>query len=300
MRVRPATEARIAALAARQRGVVSHEQLLALGMSRSAISRWLKQGRLHALHRGVYLLGHPVPPPLALEQAALLACEDGSVLSHRTAAVLWGFLPAAGGTVHVTTRRHRGRPPSVTVHTTVRLERRDTTRRYGLAITTPARTLLDLAERPNELERALEQAFADTRVTERGLRDVIERHPGRRGARTLTALCDYRGDTGFTRSKAEDAMRHLIRRACLPQPRTNARLHGYEVDFYWPGHRLVVEVDSWKHHSDRRAFERDRRKHADLQAKGCDVMPVTWRQLTQEPEATIARIAAALALASAP
>jgi very-short-patch-repair endonuclease len=286
------------ALAARQKGTVARRQLLALGISSSAIDYWLKTGRLHRLRWGVYLVGHPVPPPLAVEQGALLACGDGSVLSHYTAACLSGFLPDYDGPIHVTTRRHGGRPPGITVHTTVRLERRDTTRRCDLPITTPARTLLDVAERPDHLERAVEQAFALKRVSERQLRDVIARHPGRCGAKTLVALLDYRGDAGFTRSKAEEILRRLIRIARLPQPAVNAKLHGYEVDFFWRGERLIVEVDSWKHHSDRRSFENDRAKRADLQARGYTVLPITARQLADEPEATIARIAAALALAS--
>jgi very-short-patch-repair endonuclease len=299
VQVKPALAAAIASLAARQHGVVSHEQLLAIGMSRSAISRWLQQGWFHAIHRGVYLFGNPIPPPLALERGALLACRDDAVLSHRTATVQWGFLERDDGPIHVTTRRHRGRPRGIQVHTTTRLERRDTTYRHNLAITTPARTLLDLAEDPRELERAVEQAFALKRVTERQLRDVIRRHPGRRGAKTLTALLDYRGDTGFTRSTAEDILRALARKARLPQPLTNQKLHGHEVDFYWRDLRLVVEVDSWQHHADRHAFERDRAKRADLQARGYTVLPITARQLKHEPEATIARIAAAIALASA-
>ena len=299
MQVEPALEQRIARLAARQHGVVSHEQLLALGLSRSAISRWLGQGRLHRIYRGVYLVGHPVRPSLAIEHGALLACGDDSVLSHHTAGRIDGFLPDYAGPVHVTTRRHRGRPRGITVHTTTRLDSRDTKFRDNLRITTPARTLLDIAERPGDLERALEQAFAAKRVTERQLRDVIRRHPGRRGAKHLAALLDYRADAGFTRSTAEDILRRLLKSAHLPQPAVNARIHGYEVDFHWPRHRLIVEVDSWLHHSGRLSFERDRAKRADLQAKGQTVLPITARQLKHEPEATLARIAAALALASA-
>jgi very-short-patch-repair endonuclease len=294
-----ALAAAVARLAGRQHGTVARWQLIALGMTDSDIARWVKQGRLHRLLWGVYLVGHSVPPPLAMEQAALLACHNEAILTHRTGCVLWGFLAADDGPVHVTTRRHRGRPKGVVVHTTTRLERRDTTRRFDLPITTPARTLLDLAETAAELERAVEQAFALKRVTERQLRDVIRRYPGRRGAKVLAALLDYRGDTGFTRSAAEDILRRLLKAAHLPQPAVNARLHGYEVDFYWPEHKLIVEVDSWQHHADRRSFEHDRAKRADLQARGYTVLPITARQLTHEPEATIARIAAAIALASA-
>ena len=285
-------------LALRQKGAVARRQLLALGISGSAVDYWLATGRLHRLFTGVYLVGHPHPAPLAIEQGALLAAGDDSFLSSYTAAKLNRFCEYEGP-VHVTTRRHRGRPKGIVVHTSVRLERRDTTMRHGLPITTPARTLLDVAETPDGLERIVEAAFAARRVSERQLRDVIARHPGRRGARYLAALLDYRGDAGFTRSAAEDLLRALLRHARLPQPRTNHRLHGYEVDFYWTEQKLIVEVDSWTHHAGRRSFEHDRAKRADLQARGYTVLPITALQLRDEPEATIARIAAALALASA-
>jgi very-short-patch-repair endonuclease len=289
----------VSRLASAQRGVVSRAQLLALGMSNTTISRWVAQGRLHRIHAGVYLLGHSVPAPLALVQAALLACGDFSFISHRTAAWLWGFLDW-DGPVDVTTRRHRGRPRGVVVHTTKRLGRGDRARRFGLPITTVARTILDIADvlDSNTFERAVEDAFAQKRVTERQLRSLIARTPGRRGGAIVTAFLDYRGDAGYTRSRAEDLMRRLAKRARLPQPKANDKVHGYEVDFHWPDHRVIVEVDSWKHHAGRLAFERDRRKWAALEAAGYAVIPLSWRQLTEEPEATAAQIGAALALAS--
>jgi very-short-patch-repair endonuclease len=252
------------------------------------------------MHRGVYLVGHAVPPPLAREQAALLACGDSAVLSHHTAGGRYGIL-AHDGPIHVTTARHRGRPDGVVVHTSRRLEPRDITVRDGLRITTIARTILDLAEvlDAGDFERAVENAFAQKRVTERQLRTAIARAPGRRGGGVLRALLDYRGDDGYTRSRAEDAMRALVRAARLPQPEVNAKLNGYEVDFLWRKQRVVVEVDSWAHHAGRASFEQDRRKSADLHAAGHAVIPITWRQLTERPEEAIARIAAALALASA-
>jgi very-short-patch-repair endonuclease len=291
---------RIAELAARQKGVVTLAQLVALGLSERAIRWRVRTGKLHRLHRGVYLVGHSVPPPLALEQAALFACGSPSYLTHLTAGHLEGFLEDYDGPIDVTTYRHRGRPSGVRVHTTRRLDRRDTTRRFGLPITTVPRTLLDCAEvlDGRTFERMIEDAFAQKRVTERQLRAVIARSPGRRGGAVLAGLLDYRGDDGYTRSRAEDAMRRLTRRARLPAPKANEKVAGYEVDFYWPDHRVIVEVDSWAHHSSRTAFERDRRKRADLEAAGYPVIPITWRQMTEEPEATAARISAALALAS--
>ena len=292
---------RLARLAGRQRGVVSHAQLLRLGMSRSAIGRWLKQGRLHAVHRGVYFLGHEASAPLAFEQAALLALPEDSFLSHFSAAYFDGLLPRRDGPVHVTTRRHRGRPDGIVVHTSRNLPPRDTTRRHGLRVTTVARTLLDLAECADAraLERALENALAQKRTSVPQLRALIRRSRGRRGAAILKALLDFRADDGYTRSRAEDLMRRLIRRARLPQPAVNARILGYEVDFMWAEQKVIVEVDSFAHHSGRDQFEYDRGKAADLEAHDYRVIRVTWRQLTNEPEATAVRIGRALALASA-
>jgi very-short-patch-repair endonuclease len=107
------------------------------------------------------------------------------------------------------------------------------------------------------------------------------------------------GNPAFTRSEAERRLLALIRAAGLPPPRTNVHVGPYEVDFLWPAHRLVVEVDGFAFHSSRAAFERDRRRDADLQARGLRVTRVTWRQLEREPHAVVARLAAALALRAA-
>ena len=294
--------AAVIALAARQFGVVSRRQLLALGMSSGAIVAWLEQGRLHRLHRGVYLLGHPVPPPLALEQGALLAAGDDAVLTHLTAGRLDGFLDEEDGAlIHVTTSRFRGRPRGVVVHTSRRLPPRDVTYRQDLPITTPARTLVDIAEIADApvVERAVETAFAKRRITEPQLRATIQRLPGRKGGRRLAVFLDSRG-SGFTRSWAEDRLRRLARAARLPAFVCNDRVGGYEVDVHFVGHRVIVEVDSWRHHSGQVAFARDRRKWEDLRAKGYQVVGVTAWELKHEPEAVVARITRALTLASQP
>ena len=99
----------------------------------------------------------------------------------------------------------------------------------------------------------------------------------------------------MTRSEAERALLALIRRAGLPRPETNVRVLGHEVDALWRTRRLVVEVDGFGVHGTRAAFERDRRRDAALVAAGHRVIRVTWRQLAQEPELLVARLAAALA-----
>jgi very-short-patch-repair endonuclease len=288
----------IAKFASRQKGAITTEQLLALGLSRTAVAYRVRIGRLHRIHRGVYLVGHDVPPPLAYEQAALLACGESSFLSYRTAGRLFDVLEGEGP-IEVTVLGDR-RVPELHIHTSVRLERRDTTRRDGLRVTTIARTLLDCAEvlDAGELERAVESAFAQGRVSERQLRAILARSPGRHGRAQLAALLDYRGDDGYTLSLAEDLMRRLQRAARLPRFKANAKVGPYRVDFLFPNERVIVEVDSWAHHSSRKSFESDRRRWDDLQAMGYRVVAITWTMLRHEPQATVARIAAALALAS--
>ena len=274
-------------MAARQRGLVTREQLLDAGLTPDAIDGRLHSGRLHSVHRGVYAVGHPALAPLAAEQAALLACGPGSVLSHLTAAVLWELLPAAGPAIHVTVTGGRmPRPPAgVRLHRAAVLE---PARREGLPVTTPVRTLLDLAATATapQLARALNDAQVRRLIS---IDELLAAAAGRRGAHALrTALEDHHG---YTRSRAERQLLALVKRAGLPRPRTNVRVEGFEVDAHWPEARLVVEVDAYGTHGTRTAFERDRLRDARLQSAGFRVLRITWSQLTQRPEAVVASLA---------
>jgi very-short-patch-repair endonuclease len=122
---------------------------------------------------------------------------------------------------------------------------------------------------------------------------------GQRGAPRIRAILDAQREPGITKSKAERRFRSLLRAAQLPQPRTNFPLHGYSLDCYWPELGVVVEVQGYKFHSGRRAFERDTRKGATLTAAGLSVSYVTWLQMDNEPFAVVARTAQTLALAQA-
>jgi very-short-patch-repair endonuclease len=288
----------LARLAAAQRGVVTLAQLRACGLGRGAIRHRVARGRLHRLHRGVYLVGHPLPPPLALEAAAVLACGPGAVLSHRSAASLWGLHPAAGGPVEVTTpARGRRGGAGLRVHRVRALNPRDVRRRFGLPLTAPARTLLDLAELidPDALRRAVEEGQLRGLTRPAELRALLDRSPGRRGAGALAAVLAADAAPALTRSQAEERLLALLRAAELPPTAVNARLGGHEVDLLWAAQRLVVEVDGFAYHGGRAAFERDRLRDAELQAAGYRVVRVTWRQLVERPEALIARLAQALA-----
>jgi very-short-patch-repair endonuclease len=170
-----------------------------------------------------------------------------------------------------------------------------------LPLTGPARTLLDLAAEvsDSELEEAVAAGVMRRLASADEIRAAISRTPGRKGASRLARLLDAGATSGFTRSKAERRMRELLRAAELPQPQANAPLLGYVADFLWAEHKLVVEVDGYRFHSDRAAFERDRRRDQVFAAAGYTVVRVTWAQLSNEPLAVVARIAQSLAARSA-
>jgi very-short-patch-repair endonuclease len=166
---------------------------------------------------------------------------------------------------------------------------------HGIPITTPARTLVDLSgcARGRELEQALAQAERSGLATRDHIRALLTRHARRPGTRALRELLHH-AEPAFLRSEAEARFLSLIRRAQLEKPVANARAAGHEVDFLWPGARLVVEIDGYAFHSDAGAFERDRRRDAELTGAGMRVMRITWRQLSREPEAVLVRVARAL------
>lgn len=295
------TDATIFEIAARQHGIVTRSQLVAAGVPVHAIEHRLEKGRIQAVHRAVYRVG-PVAAPYEREMAAVLACGRHAVLSHRTAAALYELMPAPRRKALVDVSGPRGlRGPrrGVRLHRVRRLHSDEVGQAHGLPLTTPARTLLDLAScaGSGEVERALAEAERRQLVDHSAIEAVLTRHPRRRGNRRLRALLDMEGGAALTRSEAESRFLALVRKADFPWPRVNAFAEGLEVDFLWEGQRLVVEVDGFAYHGDRAAFERDRRRDGLLMAAGFRVMRVTWRQLTAEPEAVLARLARALALA---
>jgi very-short-patch-repair endonuclease len=205
--------------------------------------------------------------------------------------------PPWRGHIDVTvTARHPRDKPGVRVHRVRHLDPRDVTRREGVPVTSAARTVLDLAAVADrrELARALEEAEVQRLVTRPQLIALLARHRGHRGARALRAALARYDTPALTRSEAERRMLELIRAARLPAPRTNAQVKGHEVDLLWPTHRLIVEIDGFAFHSTRRAFERDRARDQQLQAKGYRVIRITWRQIQDRPEALIATLAASL------
>jgi very-short-patch-repair endonuclease len=288
---------RVAVVAARQHGVVTRAQLVALGVSAAQVKRWVHVGWLRRLHRGVYLVG-AVAPDGALEHAAVLACGEDAYASHETAATLHGLpLPAQPGGVHVTVVNRDVSRPGINVHRTQALVRQETAVVDRIAVTSPARTIVDLAAElgEEELEHVLAQAYAKNLVSRAKVLAVVARHPTRSGTRTLRRLLEPNFRPALTRSKAERRFLALVRKSKLAEPRVNARIDGYEVDFFWPGANLVVEVDGHAFHAAKPQRERDSTRDQILTAHGRRVLRVTWHHIDKEPEALAARVAAAIA-----
>jgi very-short-patch-repair endonuclease len=275
-------EAALVELARRQHGILTVDQLRGAGLGTHAIERRVSRGWLRRIHRGVYVVG-ALESDLTTPTAALAAYGPSAILSHRTAAVLWRLLPARpADPVDVTLLNANRRPrPGVRIHHARRTHVR---RRHGLRLTSPAQTLADLP--PDELETAYNEALVLNLVTHQEVRALVHR------STALRAIVE--DPPGMTRSKMERALRALIQRAGLPSPQSNVKVHGYEVDMYWPAHRLVVEFDGWNTHSSRTRFESDRLKDAALQLSGERVVRVTGRQLEGRPERLVARLAVGL------
>jgi very-short-patch-repair endonuclease/predicted transcriptional regulator of viral defense system len=291
--VQPHLGRRLVGLAERQHGVVTRVQLLDLGLSDDGILRRVRAGWLHRVHRGVYAVGRPTLTTHGRFLAAVLSCGPAAVLSHFAAAGLWRLLPERGLRIDVTVPRggERRRRGAVIVHRAA-LPAADGTVRDGIPVTTPARTLIDLADvlPRRRLERAFDEA-AFLRLELDGLRVIL----GRRGAAALRrVLEEHEAGTTRTRSELEEGVLSVCRRLGLRPPEINVRIEGHTVDFAWREERLIVEADSWQAHGTRAAFERDRRRDADLIAAGWRPLRVSYRRLERDPDWVAARIAAAL------
>jgi very-short-patch-repair endonuclease/predicted transcriptional regulator of viral defense system len=278
----------IARLAERQHGVVALRQLAALGLSQRAVSHRAAAGRLHRIHRGVYAVGHPVLPYYGRWMAAVLAAGPGAALSHASAAALWEIRPSQATRTDVSVPHASGRAkrPRLRIHRATALQSHETTIHHDIPVTTPARTLLDLASSlpRRALERALDQAEILELFDLRHLVKTIDAHRGQRGARILAAALEgHHAGTTLTKSELEELMLALCDDHGLERPRVNERVAGLEVDFLFAAQRLVVEADSWRFHRTRKAFERDRERDAILARAGYRTLRFTDRQMTRAP-----------------
>lgn len=288
-RSHPRSNEPLRALFESQHGVVTRRQLRALGLSDDAIDGRVRKGSLARVGRGVFAAGHGALTDRGRWMTAVLGCVDGTQLSHRSAAALWGMVERASPIVDVTALRtaRGGRRGNVIVHRSGALGPAETTRRHGIPVTRPTRTALDLAEVVDRraLERALDAAQRLGLCSERQLRDAVRRNPGRLGATRLAAVLDEHalGSTA-TANDFEEAFLALCDEHGIERPEVNVPLLGrYRADFLWRTQSLVVETDGYATHTTHRAFESDHERDIELRDAGWEVRRFTWRQLVQRP-----------------
>jgi Protein of unknown function (DUF559)/Transcriptional regulator, AbiEi antitoxin len=245
-------DSRLARIAARQQGVVTIRQLADCGFDRWAVQRRVRAGRLHRLHRGVYAVGHTAVSLRGRWLGAVLASGKGALLSHRSAAALWGMLSTSAPKIDVIVPPKSGRRSTATIR--IRRGTRDGVVHLGIPVTSPRCTLDDLAAAkiPRWQLRKAEE------VAQRLGEPVTPQGP---------------------RSALEEAFLAL----CPTPPVVNGIVEGFEVDFHWPEQRLVVETDGHEHHGTRAPFERDRARDQALTAAGWTVVRFTYRQVLEEP-----------------
>jgi very-short-patch-repair endonuclease len=286
-------------LAARQYGVVARRQLLALGFGDEAIKLRLDAGRLHQVHGAVFAVGHSRIDENGRRWAAVLAYGEGALLSHRSAATLWGLARRRSGAIDVTAdigRQGIDRRAGIFIHRG-KLDPEDRAVRAGLPVTTVARTLFDLAEFVTfkRLESAWEEADRLNLLQLKAVERVCERGYGRRALKPTRRLLAEARASLITRSPLEDDFAAFCHEHRLPMPSFNTTLLGFEVDALWPKQRLAAELDSWEFHRHRAAFERDRARDAALQVAGYRTLRVTDRRMKNEASVLVTELRALLA-----
>ena len=283
---------RLSAIAERQWGRVSWAQVTDVGVSKQAVSGWVKHGYLHRLFPGVYAVGHRAASVEADLAAALLYAGPGAMLSHGTAAWWLGLIDAPASTVDVSTPRRCRSLRGVRVH-----QRRDCARTWHkrMPVTSVAQTLLDHAATSslNRVRKALANAEYHRLVDLAEVEAMIGR--GRSGSAKLRkALSRHQPQLARTRSPLEDTWVVHCEEAGLPIPEVNARVEGWTVDALWRDEGLVVELDGYGNHHTRAQIDRDRRKELCLRGAGLMVARYSEDQLEDEPQLVIADVAATL------
>lgn len=287
------TDHRIARIASRSHGVVTRAQLLDAGISAMAITVRLRRGTLLRQHPGVYRVGHAAPSVEAVYLAAVLACGRHALLSGAAAGHLLGLLggpapppevtaPAERRVAGIATRRSRG------------LAAADGMRWRGVPVTTVPRTLVDLAGTldAEALGRACHEAIVRFGLRPAHVDAALVRRPNARGAATLRRL--LRGDEQIVLSRLERRFLDRLQTAGLPLPRTNRRIGRHYVDCRWEAQRVTVELDSYRFHASRRAWEQDRRRERAARARGDEFRRYSYADVVEDPRFMLRELAALL------
>ena len=282
----------LAALAARQHGVVSIRQLRRLSFTHRSVQRGVEAGRLHRLHQGVYAVGHTNLSLQGRCLAAVLASGPGALLSHYSAGWLLGLVPTRPVPVHVTTPVPRKRRGSVRIHRSRTLIDADRALEQRIPVTSVARTALDLAAvvRFRTLRRLIRRSEELKVFDLADFHSVLARNRGHRGALPLGRAIDIYEPPRLTRSELERELLALLQGARLSSPSTAFVVAGYELDLYWPDLRFGVEIDVYATHGGHESFEEDRRRDEDLKLAGIELTRVTGRRLEREPRQVVKRI----------
>jgi hypothetical protein len=288
----------LAKLAEQQHGVVSIRQLeRKLGYSRKAVQRDVASGHLHPLHRGVYAVGYRLVTVHGRCLAAVLACGPKALLSHRSAAWLWGISRYGPVPLHVTSPVPRKPRPPIRLHHSRILAKEDRSLEKEIPVTALPRTLLDCAAECSlsRLQRMLERS-EELKLFDLGpIEELLERsgrHAGRGRLRRAIALY---APAPFTRSGFERRFFEAVLEAGLPRPATNFVEAGFELDVYWPEYRFAVELDTYATHGTNAAFERDHLRDEDLMLAGIELTRITDIRFHREPEDVLERVVTLLA-----
>jgi very-short-patch-repair endonuclease len=286
----------IGRIASRQHGVVTRAQLLDAGVTDKEIKRRLERKALLRVHRGVYRVGHKAPSIEARYHAAVLACGEGAVLSGQAAGYLWGLIKGTAPPPEVTAPTNR----RIKCIRTRRARRQETeaTTHHGIPITTVPRTLVDLSSMLSldDLARACHEAGVKHHTTPRQVEAVLAKRPTTPGARKLREV--MHGDVRVTLSRLEREFLKRLAEADLPLPRTNKPASGRRVDCRWPDHRLTVELDSYRYHSSRHAWELDRRREREARRRGDEFRRYTHDDVFEAPDQMLSELSALLRVAS--
>jgi very-short-patch-repair endonuclease len=281
-KTRRSRDARAWALAKSQHWVLAAGQLRDLGFTAEAVRHRTRDGRLHPVFRGVYAVGRPELEPLGRWKAATLTCGCDAALSHRSAAALWAIADE-GARIETSSPRRAESRAGIVVHRARDLQ--DEVRvESGIPVTSPARTLIDIAPRlrGHRLEAAVNNAMVRGLVDPGQLHDALVAHPGRRGVGIVRGLV-RRHSFVLTDSELERRFMPIALRAGLPVPRTREIVNGYRVDFYWPELGLVVETDGLRYHRSPGQQAIDRRRDQAHTAAGLTPLRFTHGQVRYQP-----------------
>ncbi len=262
--------------------MVTRRELLRAGLTRHQVEERLRSGLLIRIYPGVYRVGHVAPSREASYVAAVLACGDRAVLSGLAAAHLLGLVKGQAPPPEVSAPTER-RVKGIKTHRSRRMGRRETTVWLGVPVTTVPRTLVALAARlsPADLARAFHEAGIRHHTTPEQVEAVLARHPTAPGASMLRRV--IHGDIHVTLSRLESRFLDALRHAGLPPPETNRRPGAHFVDCRWPEATLTVELDSYRYHRSRYAWEQDHRREREARVRGDEFRRYTYTDVFEEP-----------------